>query len=261
MKQTAFSLLVIALLVMPSVSKATEEGLLLYFPFEEGAGDMAVDDSGNDNDGTVQGDAEWVDSVKESFGKAFQLNGSNVEVRAPHIPLNEQNFTVMMWINPILYTDQQIIFSQSQAGSTNQSLHFRLGGPGIGAGNVPEGGVRMGFYSNDLDTSGGIIEDNTWYHLTFWYDFDEEIRRIYVNGKQEAEDTGQSPYLGTSGDTVIGSWDVDKQWFKGIIDDVRIYNRPVTESEIENAMEGPVGFAVHLEGKLATAWGTIKQAR
>jgi len=128
-----------------------------------------------------------------------------------------------MWVNPVLYTNEQVVFSQVQSNNTNTSMHFRLGGPDIGAGDAPPRGVRMGFYSNDLDTAGGLIEDNTWYHITFWYDFENQNRRIYVNGTLEAE-AGADPYLGTSGNTVIGSWGTI-QWFQGIIDDVRIYTR------------------------------------
>lgn len=257
MKQTALSLLVIILLVMPSMVKATEKGLMLYFPFEEGSGDTAVDASGNGNDGVIKGGAKWVASMK-NFGKALQFNGSDVDVRAPHIPLDNRSFTIMMWVNPILYTDQQLVFSQKQSNATNLSMHFRLGGPGAGAA-APVGGIRMGFYSNDLDSPAGIIEDNTWYHLTFWYDFENKTRRIYVNGEKVAEDVGKSPFLGTSGDTVVGSWTSDGQYFKGIIDEVRIYDHPLAEDEIQNIMKG-LGSAVYPKDKLSITWGTIKQS-
>ena len=99
----------------------------------------------------------------------------------------------------------------------------------------------MGFYSNDLDTPGGLIEDNTWYHLTFWYDFENQTRRIYVDGVQQAEDAG-TPYLGTSGETRIGQWN-NSQWFEGMIDDVRIYNRTLTPEEITQTMRGEPDLA------------------
>ncbi|MFC1635271.1 LamG-like jellyroll fold domain-containing protein [Planctomycetota bacterium] len=45
------------------------------------------------------------------------------------------------------------------------------------------------------------MEENTWYHITFWYDFENQNRRIYVDGVMEAEGAA-NPYLGTTGDTV-----------------------------------------------------------
>ncbi|MBM3241760.1 hypothetical protein FJZ31_36255 [Candidatus Poribacteria bacterium] len=54
MKPIVFGLLLIGLLAaMPGLGNATEKGLLLYFPFEEGKGEAAVDGSGNGNVGAA----------------------------------------------------------------------------------------------------------------------------------------------------------------------------------------------------------------
>jgi len=219
-------------LVLPNPLRAE---LVAWWRFDDGAGTTAIDSSGNGNDGTLRGGAQWVDG---QLGGAIQFNGSNSYVAAPHIPFNSRSFTIAMWINPVLYTAQQVIFGQVQTGSANLSMHFRIGGP---AGTAPApGAVRMGFYSNDLSTAAGLIQDNTWYHLTFWYDFPNQTRRIYINGVQQAQDNG-APYLGTSGETRIGQWN-NNQWFRGIIDDVQIYDEPLTENQILAAMRGIKGY-------------------
>ncbi len=207
-----------------SVAKSDDPDLVGYWRFDEGSGTTAYDSSGNGNDGTVNGGAQW---VAGQLGGALEFNGSNSYVSAPHIPLNSRSFTITMWVNPVLYTDQTVVFGQVQTGSQNLSMHYRLWG---------DGRVRMGFYSNDLDTVAGTVADNNWYHITFWYDFENQTRRVYINGAQEAEDNG-GPYLGTSGDTRIGQWN-NNQWFQGIIDDVRIYTRALTDVEILGVMAG-----------------------
>jgi hypothetical protein len=212
--------------------------LLAWWRFDDGSGTTAMDSSCNGLDGTLEGGAQWVNG---QLGGAIQFNGSNARVVAPHIPLDNRSFTITMWINPVLYTGEQVIFSQVQSNATNTSMHYRLGGPNIAAGNVPARGVRMGFYSNDLDTAGGLIQDNTWYHLVFWYDYQNQDRRIYVNGELAAQ-ASATPYLGTSGNTVIGMWDNTAQWFQGIIDDVQIYDNPLTETEILAVMRGLKGY-------------------
>ncbi len=207
--------------------------LVGWWAFDEGQGTVANDGSGNNNHGTVNGGALWVTG---QLGSALQFNGSNAYVGAPHIPLNSQSFTIAMWINPVLYTAQQIIFGQHESGSQNLSMHFRLGGPG-GTGPAP-GAVRMGFYSNDLNTAADVVKDNTWYHLTFWYDFAAQNRKIYVNGVETAQGAA-SPYLGASGETNIGRWHSgNAQWFQGIIDDVQIYHRALSDPEIQKIMTG-----------------------
>jgi len=222
--------LVSFVLVLSTAGNASAE-LVAYWKFDEGSGTTAVDSSGNGNDGTLEGGAEW---VAGQLGGALEFNGSGARVVAANIPFDNRSFTIAMWVNPVLYTGEQVVFSTGLTGSNDTDLHLRIGGPG--SGNVPAGGVRMGFYNNDLDTPGGIIEENNWYHITFWYDFENENRRIYVNGVQEAE-ASAAPYLGTTGNTVIGAWGTG-QWFRGIIDDVQVYNHALTEGEILGAMQG-----------------------
>jgi len=222
--------LVSFVLVLSTAGNASAE-LVAYWKFDEGSGTNAVDTSGNGNDGTLEGGAEW---VAGQLGGALEFNGSGARVVAPNIPFDNRSFTIAMWVNPVLYTGEQVVFSTGLTGSNNTDMHLRIGG--VGSGNVPAGGIRMGFYNNDLDTPGGIIEDNNWYHITFWYDYENQNRRIYVNGVQEAE-AAATPYLGTTGNTVIGSWGTG-QWFRGIIDDVQVYNHALTEGEILGAMQG-----------------------
>lgn len=261
MKWIVLDLLLIGLLVaMSGVGNATEQGLLLYFPFEEGKGETAVDGSGNGNDGVIKGNAKWVTSI-EKFGKALEFDGS-VVVTAPHIPFDNRSFTIMMWMNPVNDKRQEFL-TQNQQGATNLSLHLRLGGPA--GDSAPANGIRFGFYGNDLDSTTNIVKADTWCHLTFWYDLENKakpVRRLYVNGELNVEDSGQ-PYQGAVGDTVLGEWTgVDPNWhFKGILDDVRIYDRPVTEKEIEDAMKGPVGAAVDSKGKLTTTWGRVRSGK
>ncbi len=209
--------------------------LVAHWRFDEGSGTLASDTSGNGNDGVLEGDAKW---VAGQLGGAIEFNGSNARVVAPNIPLDSRSFTITMWVNAVLYTGEQVVFSTGLTGANNTDLHLRIGGPG--SGNVPPGGVRMGFYNNDLDTPGDIVQENQWYHITFWYDFENQNRRIYINGVMEAE-AGAAPYLGTTGNSVIGAWGTG-QWFRGIIDDVQVYSHALDEGEILAAMEGGGGY-------------------
>ena len=223
----------LAIVLSLTLTTASKASLVAWWRFDDGSGTTAVDSSGNDLDGTLEGGTQWVGG---KIGGAIQFNGSNARVVAPYVPLDSRSFTITMWVNPVLYTGEQVVFSTGLSGSNNTDMHYRIGGPNIAAGNVPPRGVRMGFYNNDLDTPGGLIQDNTWYHITFWYDFANQNRRIYINGEMEAEGTA-SPYLGSTSDTIIGAWGTG-QWFQGIIDDVQIYDTPLTEDEILAVMLG-----------------------
>ena len=232
MFKRSFLVLVSFLILVPAWSAlAIPEDLVLYWPFDEGQGTVTRDRSGNGNDGTIEGGALWVPGV---IGMALQFNGSDSVVRGPHIPFNNRSFTHAMWINPSLSGDAQSVFSQYQVSSANQGLHYRIS---------VAGGVRMGFYSNDLDLPAGTVQAGDWYHLAFWYDFENQNRRVYVNGELAAEGAA-SPYLGTEGDTLVGTfWRPDRadrvpEWFDGMIDDVQVYHRALTDVEIQEIMLG-----------------------
>ena len=158
-----------------------------------------------------------------------------------------------MWIKPALAgNSEQCVLSQMQANAQNTSLHYRI---------YTNGTVRMGFYSNDLDAPGAVVADE-WAHITFWVDAEGGARRIYVNGAQVAEDAGNPfvTYAGNSGDTMVGSWGTTGQKFNGVIDEVQIWDRALTEDEIQQSMGDLTATAVDASGKLPTAWGEIKRS-
>jgi len=199
--------------------------LVAWWRFDDGSGTTAVDSTGNGNDGTLSGNPQW---VAGQLGGALDFSGTNSRVTAPHIPLDNRSFTIAMWVNLGQNTSQHIALSQGP-GSTNNGLHLRLG-------QTATGGINFGFYGNDLITGGGILELNTWYHLGFVYDIDDQQKRIYVDGAL-VDEGASTPFLGTTQDTLIGSWNSD-QWFEGILDDVQIHNNALSEAEIQSAMSG-----------------------
>ncbi len=209
-----------------------DPSLVGWWKFDEGTGTVASDSSGSGYAGNLNGDCAW---AVGKLGEAIQMNGTNGYFQAPHVPLDSRTWTIAMWINPVL-TGAATLFREEESASANLSLHVRVGGPNIGD-QGPVRGIRLGFYSNDLETGGGLLQDYTWYHLTFWYDHEQRSRRIYVNGEQVAEGAVASPFIGKSGDIALGVWH-DSQYYNGIMDDVRIYTKALTVEEIQEVMKG-----------------------
>lgn len=247
-------LLALALLtgMLPLAASAVldlrDDDLLLYFPVTDDA-DL-IDNGPAGNDGIIDGTVDIVDGY---FGKAMDFNEQG-QVAAPYIELNERSFTVSMWVNPRLEGGaEQCVLSQMQVNATNTSLHYRM---------YTNSTVRMGFYSNDLDAPAAVVA-NEWAHICFWLDVENESRRIYINGEQVAEDAGKNgiAYLGNAGDTIVGSWGTSGQKFNGLIDEVQIWNRALTEDEIQQSMEDLTALGVDAQGKVATTWAGMKNAR
>ncbi|MCL5279592.1 MAG: LamG domain-containing protein, partial [Planctomycetes bacterium] len=160
-----------------------DPNLAIYWPFDEGQGTVANDGSGKGNNGTLVNSPTWVTG---KIGGALRFNGSNTYVRGSYVPLNDRSFTVALWVNPVL-TISGTCFSEVQVTAKNTSLHIRLGGPSSTNDRVR--GIRFGFYGNDLQTSGGLIQDNTWYHIACRYDLVAQTKKVYVNGVEVATGT------------------------------------------------------------------------
>ena len=246
-------LVITGLVLIPFSATALDikdKELLLYLSFNEGKGEAVEDLSPHGNDAELVGDADWVDG---KFGKAMAFEQAG-EVKAPYIELNEKSFTVTLWVKPALSGgDQQCVFTQTQVNAQNTSLHYRI---------YNNGTVRMGFYGNDLDAPAAVEADK-WAHIIFWLDVKGKSRQIYIDGESVAEDAGKAgiEYLGTAGDTMIGSWGNTGQKFNGIIDEVTVWDRALSEDDIARSMEDLTALAVDPADKLATTWGSVKASR
>ena len=109
--------------------------------------------------------------------------------------------------------------------------------------------------SNTLDTPNNIIKANEWTHVVGTYDGKKV--EIYLNGEVEAEKDASIPIPANSSSFVIGGTQESRDWFTGMIDEVKLYNRGLTEAEVKNALKGP-GTPVAPTGKLTTTWSSIK---
>lgn len=79
---------------------------------------------------------------------------------------------------------------------------------------------------------------NAWSHLTVT--FDNATLRIYVDGVQVGARAVAGPLLTSSGVLRIGGNKIWGEYFAGRIDNVRIYNRALSESQIQTDMSTPV---------------------
>lgn len=83
-----------------------------------------------------------------------------------------------------------------------------------------------------------VLELNTWYHITFVYDKDAGLMQAYVNGEITTEKSVGSFKLRNGAWTVkIGKGEDDNP-FHGLIDDVLIFNRALSQAEIQENMHG-----------------------
>jgi hypothetical protein len=225
-----------------------EQFLVGYWPFDEGAGEETRDASGNGHDGKLINDPAW---VQGKFDRALDFGGTGSYVSVPdddELDLSDA-VTLMAWFNL-----NEAIAGNRRMMSKNDSIFviFDFGNPSA-----------LDFLTkpnNDFAESTTVDwEPGEWYHFAGTYDGD--TLRIYVNGELEGETSGVPPIATSSLDLWIGFDDwASALGFHGIIDDVRIYSKALTQDEIKKAMEGPVAVQM-TQDKLPVTWGAIKATR
>ena len=82
---------------------------------------------------------------------------------------------------------------------------------------------------------------NTWTHVATT--FDGTTQRLFVGGVQVGSRAQTGSMTASAGALNLGGYAVWGEWFKGAIDEVRVYNRALTAAEIQSDMNSPVAGA------------------
>ena len=215
-----------ALFTANALAAATPPGLVAHYTFDASNG---ADTSGNANNGTLVGGPTFGPGPS-GFGNALQVDlGKYVSLPSPSaLSLNSHDFTVVAWVNATAFSglggygsDWALLGNQSGP----DGLHLVLRG----------GQPYMGFLGNDLG-SGSSLSTNTWYQIAWQYQVAGGVMTMFLNGAQIASGGGHAAFNG-SGATFIGrcceAWD-SPRYAKGAIDDVQIYNRALTPTEVSS---------------------------
>ena len=114
---------------------------------------------------------------------------------------------------------------------------------------------------------GRLKRDEKWHHIVFLIEVKDNERetRFYVDGEQTSVKkvlTERGVYIPFTDPVYLGATSVEgdpRHFFEGTIDEVRIYNRPLTESEITRNFKSNIGLSVEPTQKLSTVWGALKK--
>jgi hypothetical protein len=219
--------------VSVTVSNTAVSGLVAAYAFDEGTGTTTADATGKSHTGTLSG-ATWTTAGKN--GKALSFNGTSSYVSAADAAdLDLTNgMTLEAWINPASLTSggwNTIVMKEGSATTLAYSLYANDGNP------RPSITVRIG--TADREAMGtSAVPLNTWTHLAATYD--GANLRLYVNGVQVGSLAQTGSMLVSARTLRIGGNSVWGEYFNGLIDDVRIYNRALSATEIQTDMSTPV---------------------
>ncbi len=225
-----FSLSALVLAGMAGTGAAVS-GLVAEWHFDG----SAQDTSGSGNNGTING-ATFVQGIS---GQALSFDGVDDMVVVPHSPsLSLEKYTMEAWIKRDLNEEfgplETILIKRyEQSWMDNYQLNI-----------YPSGKVYASSYSPDIWSWFSLESDRNisagdWYHIAATYD--RSTLKIYINGVLDNSVNKQySPYQNNF-QLVIGRacwgdpclFKPSNPSFNGIIDEVRLYNRALSDSEIK----------------------------
>ncbi|MBU1701538.1 MAG: LamG domain-containing protein [Candidatus Eisenbacteria bacterium] len=214
------------------------DGLLAYYPFKNGS----AEDHWGSNDGTNHG----ASSTEDRFGcddYAFYFDGDHDYVSIFNLH-SYSVFSVSLWV---LHEDQELAcyIISGDDGNTDR---------GIGIGHIDEIFVHTGLGGG---TTEYVVQPGEWIHVVLQFTPDDVI--VHVDGseiwsfgaaaggwQESGWDIGSSPFMSH-----------DRYNLKGKIDDVRIYDRPLIDEEIQALYNEPCDCYDPSPTTLST-WGAIK---
>ncbi|ODS36832.1 hypothetical protein BEH94_00960 [Candidatus Altiarchaeales archaeon WOR_SM1_SCG] len=187
--------------------------------------DTTPDDSGNGNDGTVNG--ATLDTINFVSGSALSFDGSDDYVDIGNSLFSTTNafepYSITAWIKTTGNDNFKTIISQY---SDPLSSH-RFGVYVTDGGTVS---YKKGA-TDDIAKSTLSVNDGLWHHVAFTRDSSKNIK-LYIDGNLDG--TGTDPTYFETATTKIGIFKPGTGPFNGIIDEVRIYDYALDGNEIRN---------------------------
>jgi len=236
-----------------------DDGLILYFSFDEAKGGTLADETGGGNDGEI------VDGAKIVKDEVVYGNGSMLFAKGA------DSVTVDSFKELEDYTDNSYLFwlnfTDPNSGGWDQIIAKKAPGsdrsPGIWTCNRVPLHIHYRFNPGNAgshcvgpDGEGDTFDENKWYHIAGVKEGTDFL--FYIDGKVVDEQTVPKDHAQGAEKLYIGKTNYNAAKF--YIDDLYVYGRALDADEVTDVMDGNL-LPVEPQDKLSTTWGQLKARR
>jgi glucose/arabinose dehydrogenase/chitodextrinase len=226
--------------VSVTVSNTQLSGLVAAYSFDEGTGATANDSSGQANTATLINGVAW---VAGQHGKAASFDGVNDYITIPNSAstnISGSSLTLSMWINPQPLASGDSVVIGKFWNTTMSSPYYQYGLE-LAGGTVPN--FLVGTTSGVREAAmTGQLPLNQWSYLAVV--FNGTQAQFYVNGALISTQALSATIVARGNPINIGADASPAQFYKGLLDDLRIYSRVLTQAQIQSDMTTPAGGAI-----------------
>lgn len=212
------------------------DDLVLYLDFNEGSSFTARDMSQYQNDGILHG-SWWTKNGKYGKGMKFSGGGAWVEVPdSPSLDITDE-LTMALWVYPTRYTGQWTRYiAKHWHVHTSPWTAYGIWDNGADSGKT---GFAISIDGgNEVRCGQGATPKkplNQWTHLAATYNGKE--MKLYYNGEIQATLAASGKVDTNDVSLAIGGNNIaNAEYFVGVIDEVAVFNRSLTQSEIKKVM-------------------------
>jgi len=219
----------------------TDESLIGHWTFDVSTDDFVADTSGHSNHGTARVNATRVPGYEVN---AMSFDGSSWVELPPTTAVSTSAGTVALWVRTSQTSYGHVYYGASETGGNGgggqDELHLDM------RDDDDAGRIRLFIEGGDNDVSvmGPVINNGEWHHVAATWDALDV--KLYVGGDTPAVGTNTGNTYSFSVSHRLGRPYDDERYFVGDLDDVRLYNRALSQTEIKQILRG---------GDLARAYG------
>jgi uncharacterized protein len=209
-----------------SLDAAASPQPILHYKFDETSGNVVNDSSGNARNGTAIGTHTW---VAGRIGNALTFDGASAFVALPvGVVSTLSEITIATWVE----IDATRVWQRIVDFGNSTTVYMFLT-PNSSAGKVQFAITTNSNPGQQLLNGTSTFPTATWKHIAFV--FDGQKASLYVDGALES--TGAMKLrpadLGTTASNWLGRSEYNQDpYFKGMLDDFRIYDRALTAEQV-----------------------------